>query len=87
MSKVVLFAPILTSQRVLWGGKGGCPNPPWPNGWSTWPADFTAMLEYNYSTNIGVTAWVFDDLTDEIGSVITKLGSPNPYTRSEPTAA
>jgi hypothetical protein len=73
--RIAKHAPIVMTEE-----KGGCSDPPWPSGWSTWPADFTAMLGYNYATNIGVTAWVFDDLTDEIGSIITTLGSPNPYT-------
>jgi hypothetical protein len=51
-----------------------------PNGWPTAPEDFTSMLGYNRSNNIGVTAWVFDHPTDETDAVITALGSPNLYT-------
>lgn len=55
---------------------GKCDNAEWP----ALEANFTSMLEYNYSTNIGVTSWVFDDLADEHDAVISQLGTPNKYT-------
>lgn len=66
---------------------GYCPKPLNPSGWPSAPADFTNMLDYNYSANIGVTNWVFDHLKDEHDAVITKLGTPpnlytNPWSRA-----
>lgn len=68
--RVAQIAPLVMTEV-----KGLC-----PSDWTSGPADFTAMLEYNYSTNIGVTAWTFDDLGDEGLVAITKLGSPDLYT-------
>lgn len=69
--RIAQVAPVVMTEV-----KGACATQDWP----TAPADFTAMLEYNSSANIGVTAWVFDDLSDPKLVAVTALGSPNEWT-------
>lgn len=68
---VAFYAPVIMTE--VYGYCGG-------DSWPSAPDDFTNMLDYNRSNNIGVTNWVFDHLSDEIDAVITALGSPNDYT-------
>lgn len=62
------YAPVLMTEVI-----GHCTNPPDSEGWPTAPKDFTNMLDYNRSNNIGVMVWPFDDPTDENDAVITAL--------------
>lgn len=72
---VTAYASVLMTETI-----GHCTYPADPYGWPTAPSDFTDMLDYDRTHNIGTTAWVFDDPSDETLAVITALGSPSKYT-------